>query len=198
MVRRNFLNKTSLEVFWILLPLVIVSGLLWPVVSRLYPLKEGIGPAITIRMTGFQWGWRYEYMDAGVKVDSVAGNQSLDTRNASSAHEASGNHEHLPFALVRPLVLPVGKTIRLISYAPRDGEIHTWWVPSLGVKQDAIPGLLRENRFRAERVGVFRGQNGGACSKDKHDMPLVVEVKSVADFEVWLKGQRLKLSEVRK
>ena len=198
MARRKLLNKTSLEVFWILLPLLIVSGLVWPVVSRLSPLSQGVGPDITIRITGFQWGWRYEYMDASVQRDSFAGVQSPEARDVSVAHEVSGNQNHQPLSLVRPLVLPVGKPIRLISSAPHDGEIHTWWVPVLGVKLDAIPGLLREHKFRVDRLGVFRGQNGGTCSNNKRVMPVVVEVKSVADYEAWLKRQKLNFSGLHK
>ena len=181
-----------------LLPLLIVSGLVWPVASRLSPLSQGAEPDITIRITGFQWGWRYEYMDASVQIDSFAGVQSPEARDVSVAHEVSGNQDHQSLALVRPLVLPVGKPIRLISSAPHDGEIHTWWVPALGVKLDAIPGLHREHKFRVDRLGVFRGQNGGTCGNNKRVMPVVVEVKSVADYEVWLKRQKLNFSGLHK
>jgi cytochrome c oxidase subunit 2 len=181
----TFHEHLGVEVAWTVIPFVIVIAMALPATRTVVAMKDTSGADITVKVTGYQWKWGYEYIDgpaAGVKFLS-----NLATPRA----QIEGKEPRGPLYLMEvdnPLVVPVGKKIR-ISVTGGD-VIHSWMVPELAVKQDAIPGFIRNVWFRAEKVGEFRGQCTELCGKDHAFMPIVVKVVSEQDYATWSAEQK--------
>jgi cytochrome c oxidase subunit 2 len=141
-------------------------------------------PDMTIKVTGYQWKWNYDYLDDGFSFYS-----NLSTPLAQiEGREPKGDNYLL--VVDNPLVVPVGAKVRVLVTA--NDVIHAWWVPAFGVKQDAIPGFVRDTWFRADKAGVYRGQCAELCGKEHGFMPIVVEVKSKEDYAAWRDEQKKK------
>ena len=181
----TFHEHVGVEVAWAVIPFIIVIAMALPATRTVVAMKDTSGADITVKVTGYQWKWGYEYIDgpaAGVKFLS-----NLATPRA----QIEGKEPRGPLYLMEvdnPLVVPVGKKIKI---ALTGGDvIHSWMVPELAVKQDAIPGFLRSTWFRAEKVGEFRGQCTELCGKDHAFMPIVVKVVSEQDYAIWAQEQK--------
>lgn len=184
-VAATFHEHLGVEVAWTVIPFLIVIAMALPATRTVVAMKDTSGSDITVKVTGYQWKWGYEYMDgpaAGVKFLS-----NLSTPAAQIANKEPKG----PFYLMEvdhPLVVPVGKKIRMAVTA--GDVIHSWAVQQLAVKQDAIPGFIRNTWFRAEKIGEYRGQCSELCGKEHAFMPIVVKVVSEQDFAVWSEEQK--------
>ena len=181
----TFHEHLGVEVAWTVIPFIIVIAMALPATRTVVAMKDTSGADITVKVIGYQWKWGYEYIDgpaAGVKFLS-----NLATPRA----QIEGKEPRGPLYLMEvdnPLVVPIGKKIR-ISVTGGD-VIHSWMVPDLAVKQDAIPGFIRSVWFRAEKVGEYRGQCTELCGKDHAFMPIVVKVVSEQDYATWSAEQK--------
>ncbi len=178
----NFHESTTVEVVWTVIPLLILIGIAVPATSTLLDLENAEeGAEINIQVTGLQWKWRYKYLDEDVEFVSNLAQSSRDT-----VKDPTGNENYL-LEVDKPLVVPVNKKIRFLFHS--DDVIHSWWVPDLAIKKDAIPGIINETWFRALETGTFRGQCAELCGKDHGYMPIVVEVVEEDAFQAWLDTQ---------
>ena len=180
----TFHEHLGVEVAWTVIPFVIVIAMALPATRTVVAMKDTSGADITVKVTGYQWKWGYEYIDgpaAGVKFLS-----NLATPRA----QIEGREPRGPVYLMEvdnPLVVPVNKKIRI---AVTGGDvIHSWMVPDLAVKQDAIPGFIRSVWFRAEKTGEYRGQCTELCGKDHAFMPIVVKVVTEQEYATWSQAQ---------
>jgi cytochrome c oxidase subunit 2 len=182
----QFHENTTVEILWTVIPALILIMIAWPVTKTVIAQKDTSAPDLTIKVTGYQWKWGYDYLKGeGEGINFVS---TLATpREQIEGKEAKG--EHYLLEVDNELVVPVGKKVRIIATAA--DVIHAWWVPALGAKQDAIPGFLRDIWFRAEQTGTFRGQCVELCGKEHGFMPIVVRVVSSDDYAKWV-GEKKK------
>jgi len=178
----QFHENTTIEVVWTVIPFLILLFMAWPATKALLFMHDLSAPDMTVKITGFQWRWNYDYLQDGVSFYS-----SLATPMAQIQNQAPKG-EHYLLEVDRPMVVPVDTKVRLLITA--DDVIHSWWVPAFAVKQDAIPGFVRETWFRADKVGTYRGQCAELCGKEHGFMPVVVEVKSKEDYAKWFDAQK--------
>jgi len=181
----DFHESTLVEIAWTVVPFLIVIGLAIPATRMVIEQKDTSQADLTIKATGYQWKWGYEYLKgdgAGVSYLST-----LSTTAEQMDGRAPPTETYL-MEVDQPLVVPVGQKVRMVLTA--NDVIHAWMVPAFGVKQDAIPGFVRDTWFRAEKVGVFRGQCAELCGKNHAYMPIVVEVKSQEDYLKWAAGKK--------
>ena len=158
-----------------------------PAARTLVRIEDATGSDLTIKVTGYQWKWQYEYVDQNVSFFSTLARTSDFARQLDSGVEPTSVANYL-LEVDNPLVVPVGKKVRVLVTAA--DVLHAWWVPDFGMKKDAIPGYINELWFKADKVGTYRGQCAELCGRDHGFMPVVVEVKEVADYETWLTGQQ--------
>ena len=176
----DFHESTAVEIAWTVVPFLIVVGLAIPATRMIVEQKDTSQADLTIKATGYQWRWGYEYMKGdGTGISFIS---SLSTPQAQIMGLEPKSETYL-MEVDNPLVVPVGQKIRMVITA--NDVIHAWMVPAFGVKQDAIPGFVRDTWFRAEKVGTYRGQCAELCGKDHAFMPIVVEVKSQEDYRQW-------------
>ncbi|OZI47252.1 cytochrome c oxidase subunit II [Bordetella genomosp. 5] len=183
----TFHEHLGVEVAWTVVPFLIVIAMALPATKTVVAMKDTSSPDLTIKVTGYQWKWGYEYLDgdaAGLKFLS-----NLSTPRAQIENREPKGEFYL-MEVDNPLVVPVDKKVRIVLTA--GDVIHSWMVPDLGVKQDAIPGFLRDTWFNAQKVGMYRGQCAELCGKDHAFMPIVVDVRSQEDFDKWA-GEQKKL-----
>jgi cytochrome c oxidase subunit 2 len=147
-------------------------------------MQDTSAPDMTIKVTGYQWKWNYDYLQDGFGFYS-----NLSTPTAQIENLAPKG-EHYLLEVDNPMVVPIGAKVRLLITA--GDVIHAWWVPAFGVKQDAIPGFVRDSWFKADKVGIYRGQCAELCGKEHGYMPIVVEVKSKEDYAQWASAQKSK------
>jgi cytochrome c oxidase subunit 2 len=183
----TLLHSTKVEIIWTAIPIVILVFMAVPAARALIKIEDTRNSDITIKVTGFQWKWQYEYLNEKVSFFSTLARDSNAARQLNSGIDVYKVPDYL-LSVDNPLVVPVGKKVRVLLTA--GDVIHAWWVPALGMKKDAIPGFVNELWFRADEVGTFRGQCAELCGRDHGFMPVVVEVKSQADYDVWLKSQQ--------
>ncbi len=177
-----FHESATVETIWTVIPFLILIGIAWPATQAVLAQKDTRAPDLTVKVIGHQWKWEYDYLQEGVRYMSTLATPraQIDNRDSKGAHYLLEVDE--------PLVVPVGKKVRVLLTS--NDVIHAWWVPSLGVKQDAIPGFIRDTWFRADATGTFRGQCAELCGVNHAFMPIVVEVKSPADYQAWLDGKK--------
>ena len=181
----DFHESTAVEIAWTIVPFIIVIGLAIPATRMVVEQKDTSQADLTIKATGYQWKWGYEYLKgegAGISMLST-----LSTPSAQIEGKEPKSETYL-MEVDNALVVPVGQKIRMVVTA--NDVIHAWMVPAFGVKQDAIPGFVRDTWFRAEKVGTFRGNCAELCGKNHAFMPIVVEVKSQEDYTVWADGKK--------
>lgn len=185
----DFHDNTTLEIAWTVVPTLILVGLAFPATSALVKMRDTSQPDLTVKATGYQWKWGYEYLTgdaAGIKFMSVMSTPREQIENKAP------KGEHYLLEVDRPLVVPVGKKVRVLTTAT--DVIHSWSVPAFAVKTDAVPGFLRDTWFRAEKEGTYRGQCSELCGKDHAFMPVVVEVVSEEKYAAWVADQKQKLA----
>jgi cytochrome c oxidase subunit II len=182
----QFHENTTVEVIWTVIPILILLFMAFPATKTILAMKDTSAPDMTVKVTGYQWKWNYDYMQEGFGFYS-----NLATTAAQIEGKAPKG-EHYLLEVDNPLVVPVDTKVRILLTA--GDVIHSWWVPAFGVKQDAIPGFVRDTWFRSDQVGTFRGQCAELCGKEHGFMPVVVEVKSKADYATWVAGQKAKIA----
>ena len=183
----TLLHSTKVEVVWTTIPIIILVFMAIPAARALIKIEDTRGSDITIKVTGYQWKWQYDYLGLNVSFFSTLARDSNAARQLNSGIDVYKVPEYL-LSVDNPLVVPVGKKVRILLTA--GDVIHAWWVPALGMKKDAIPGFVNELWFRADEIGTYRGQCAELCGRDHGFMPVVVEVKSQADYDTWLKSQQ--------
>lgn len=186
----NFHKNTAIEVIWTVIPMLILIGMAYPATRTILLMRDTRGADLTIKVTGYQWRWGYDYLDSGVHFISRLTTPQNQIDNIRQAVSATKNPHYL-LEVDRPLVVPVGKKVRLLTTA--DDVIHSWWVPALGVKQDAIPGLVRDTWFQVDKPGIYRGQCAELCGKDHAFMPVVVEAVSPEKFVLWVESEKKRM-----
>jgi len=178
----HFHENTTVEVVWTVIPFLILMGMAYPAAKVVIDMKDTSNPDLTIKVTGYQWKWGYDYLNEDISFYS-----NLATpREQIDGSAAKG--EHYLLEVDEPMVVPVGKRVRLLITA--NDVLHAWWVPALGAKQDAIPGFIRDTWFQADKIGTFRGQCVELCGKDHGFMPIVVNVVSEADYAAWVASKK--------
>ena len=185
----TLVHSTKAEIIWTIIPVVILVVLAMPAARTLIALDDSRGSELTVKVTGYQWKWGYDYLDSGVSFFSTLSRDSNEARQLQSHVDVNGVHEYLR-DVDHPLVVPTGTKVRLLLTA--QDVIHAWWVPALAIKKDAIPGFVNELWFQidADKPGLYRGQCVELCGRDHSAMPIVVEAKSPADFKAWVKEQQ--------
>ena len=178
----HFHENPAVEIIWSVIPVLILMGMTWPATRALLETRNVSAPDITIKVTGYQRKWGYEYLDNGISFDSSL----VTTRKAIKGVARQG--ENIPFEVDNPLVVPVGKKVRILATA--SDVPHTWHVPELAVKQDAVPGFIRDAWFRAVKAGTYRGQCEVACEREHGSVPIVVKVVSEDDYRSWVIEQK--------
>lgn len=181
-VAAHFHENTLVEIVWTLIPFVILTVMAIPATQLLIKMHDTADSDISIKVTGRQWYWEYEYLGEGVKVVSRSSTpqsqiQNRDIKSAVYLREVDN-----------PLVLPEKKKIRFLTTA--SDVIHSWWVPALGFKKDAIPGFINEAWTKIDKTGTYRGQCAELCGALHGFMPIVIEVKSEADYAAWLAAKK--------
>jgi len=178
-------HSTKVEIVWSTVPLIILVVMAVPAARTLIDIEDTRGSELSIKVTGYQWKWHYEYLDSGVSFFSTLARSSNAARQLGSGIDPNTVPNYL-LDVDNPLVVPAGTKVRLLLTS--NDVIHAWWVPAFGMKKDAIPGFVNELWFRVDedRIGTYRGQCAELCGRDHGYMPIVVEVKNPADFEAWL------------
>ena len=186
----NFHESVKVEIIWTVIPFIIVILMVLPATKVLVAQKDTTNADLTIKATGMQWKWGYDYIKG--EGEGIGFISSLDAgqREMSNAGKPEGDDYLLK--VDNPLVVPVGKKIRLITTA--NDVIHAFAVPSFGIKQDAIPGFVRDTWFRAEKTGDFHGQCQELCGKEHAYMPIHVKVVSAQDYSKWVDDERKKMA----
>ncbi len=187
----DFHDNTTVEIVWTIVPTLVLIAIAFPATSALVEMRDSSQPDLTIKATGYQWKWGYEYVTgdaAGVKFMSV-----MSTPREQIDNKAPKG-EHYLLEVDHPLVVPVGKKVRVLLTAT--DVIHNWSVPAFAVKTDAVPGFLRDTWFRAEKEGTYRGQCSELCGKDHGFMPVVVEVVSAEKYATWVAQQKAAMAAV--
>jgi cytochrome c oxidase subunit 2 len=190
----HFLHSNRIELIWTLVPVLILISMAVPAARVLIQTEDPIATDLTIRVTGYQWKWGYEYADTGVTVLSTLSRDSNRARQLGSGIDPNTVANYL-LSVDHPLVVPAGVKVRVLITA--NDVIHSWWVPALAIKKDAIPGFINEAWFDidADKTGTYRGQCAELCGRDHGFMPIVLEVKSKQDFDQWLKEQQAALKQ---
>ena len=186
---KDFTHSTRLEIIWTALPVLILIGLAFPATSGLMRMYDTRDAEMTVKVTGYQWMWKYEYLGEGVEFTSRLDRKSDEVRQ-SGVDARTANLPHYLLDVDNPLVLPVGTKVRFVLTA--DDVIHAWWVPALGWKQDAIPGIVNEAWAQIEKPGMYRGQCAELCGKDHGFMPIVVKAVSKGEYDSWLAAEKSK------
>jgi cytochrome c oxidase subunit 2 len=181
---KQFSDNKALTILWTAIPLLIVVGLAFPATRTVIAMKDTSSPDMTIKITGYQWKWRYDYLGQNVSFYS-----DLSTSRDQIENQAPKGENYL-LEVDNPLVVPVGKKVRILITA--NDVIHSWWVPAFGVKQDAIPGFVRDSWFKVDMPGVYRGQCAELCGKEHGFMPIVVEALPEEKYRTWLAEQQAK------
>jgi cytochrome c oxidase subunit 2 len=183
----SLVHNTRVEIIWTAVPVFILIAMAVPAARTLVEIEDTRNTELTIKVTGFQWGWNYDYLDDGVNFYSRLDRASDAARQLMSGIDPSTVPNYL-LSVDHPLIVPAGVKVRLLITGA--DVIHSWWVPAFGLKKDAIPGFINELWFEvdANKTGLYRGQCVELCGRDHGFMPIVVDVRSKADFSTWLKA----------
>jgi cytochrome c oxidase subunit 2 len=187
----HFHESTSLEIAWTVVPFLIVVVIGVYATPIVMAQKDTTNADITVKATGYQWKWGYDYLKG--EGQGIAFYSTLTTPYEQRINEQAKTLNYLS-EVDNPLVVPVGKKIRVVTTA--NDVIHAWMVPAFGVKQDAIPGFVRDTWFKAERVGTYNGHCAELCGKDHAFMPIVVRVVTAEEYTAWVNEQKSKSAAV--
>jgi len=185
----NLTHSTKLEIAWTIVPVFILIGMAIPSVGKLIKIEDTSGSELTIKVTGYQWFWQYEYVGEDVSFFSRLAQTSNEARQLDSGIDPTGVSNYL-LDVDKPLVIPTGTKVRVLLTA--NDVIHAWWVPDFGMKRDAIPGFINEMWVSVDedKPGTYRGQCAELCGRDHGFMPVVVQALPKAEFAAWLEGQK--------
>jgi len=183
----QFHESTTVEIVWTIVPFLILIGMAIPATGTLIKMEDTSGSELTVKVTGYQWKWHYQYMDEGVSFYS-----SLATPTDQIQGKTAKDPSYL-LEVDNRLVVPTGTKIEFLITS-RD-VLHAWWVPDLGTKKDAIPGYVNELWATIEEPGVYRGQCAELCGRGHGFMPIVVEAKPPEEFRAWLQRQKTAQAE---
>jgi cytochrome c oxidase subunit II len=186
----HFHESVGVEIAWTIVPFVIVVGMGMAATKTVVAMKDTSNADLTIKTTGMQWKWGYDYLKGEGEGIGFVSTLDVAHRNMSDSGRPSGDDYLLK--VDNPLVVPVNKKIRIITTA--NDVIHSWMVPAFAVKQDAIPGFVRDTWFRAEKTGDFYGQCVELCGKEHAYMPIHVKVLSAEDYSKWVDGKKKEIA----
>lgn len=189
-VAATFHESHKVEIIWTVIPFIVLIGLSIPATKSLLNLEDTSNADMTVKITGYQWKWNYEYIDGAAQGVKFFSNITASHKDASQNKSGTNPAEIENYLLDvdNRLVLPVGKKVRFLLTS--SDVIHSWWVPDFAVKKDAIPGYINEIWARADEEGTYRGQCAELCGKDHGFMPIVVDVVSEADYSKWASAQK--------
>jgi cytochrome c oxidase subunit 2 len=183
----TFDHSTKVEVVWTIIPIAILVGMAIPAAETLIKIEDMRESDLTVKVTGYQWQWHYDYIDHDVSFFSRIARDSDAARQLDSGIDPASVDNYL-LEVDKRLIVPVNAKVRVLLTS--SDVIHAWWVPEFGMKKDAYPGFVNELWFRADTPGVYRGQCAELCGFDHAFMPVVVEVRTQEEFESWLKEQQ--------
>jgi cytochrome c oxidase subunit 2 len=177
----QFHHSTKAEIIWTVIPCIILVLFAVPATKALIKMEDTSESDVTIKVTGYQWKWKYEYLEDGITFYS-----NLAPSSRAAIFEDPRSVDHYLRDVDERMVIPAGKKVRLLLTS--DDVIHAWWVPDLGMKKDAIPGFINEMwiRIDKDKTGVYRGQCAELCGKDHGFMPIVVEARNEEGFKTWV------------
>ncbi len=182
----KFHDNLTVEIIWTIIPVLILLPMAWPATQLVVSMKDTTKEDLTIKVTGHQWKWEYEYLGDDIRFIS-----NTSTPKAQIDGEQAKGENYL-LEVDRPLVVPAGKKVRLVLTS--SDVIHAWWIPAFGVKQDAVPGFIRDTWFKADTPGTYRGQCAELCGVGHGFMPVVVEVVTPEKFAAWKDEQKAVLA----
>ena len=186
----KFSHSTTVEVIWTLIPFAIIVALAIPATKLLARMDDTSKSEITVKATGYQWKWKYDYIDEDITIYSNLAADSVDASQKNSGIDPKTADNYLRNTDTA-LVLPVGKKIRIMTTA--SDVIHAWWVPDLGWKRDAIPGFINDNWTVINKEGIYRGQCAEICGKGHGYMPIVVKAVPEKEYLAWVQETKLAL-----
>ena len=184
----QFHHSTFAEIAWTVIPIVILVAMAVPATTTLIEMEDTTDADLTVKVTAYQWMWKYEYIEDGVTVYST-----LAPSSRQAIYEDPTKVDNYLLEVDNPIVFPVDKKVRLLLTA--DDVIHAWWVPELGQKKDAIPGFINEIWTRIEEPGVYRGQCAELCGKDHGFMPIVVRAAPEEEYRAWVDERKTAQAE---
>jgi len=184
-VAANFHESTTVEIVWTVIPFIIVILMALPATKVVVAMKDTSAADLTIKATGVQWKWGYDYLKG--EGEGIGFFSTLDPAQREMSDSGKPSGDDYLLKVDNPLVVPVDKKVRIITTA--SDVIHAFMVPSFGIKQDAIPGFVRDTWFRAEKAGDYYGQCAELCGKEHAYMPIHVKVLSAADYTRWVEGK---------
>jgi len=180
-------HSTAAEIIWTVVPVMILIAMAIPAARGLVMIEDTRDTEMTIKITGYQWKWQYEYIGEDVSFFSSLAQTSNEARRKDAGIDVTTVENYL-LEVDKPLVVPVDTKIRYLLTA--NDVLHAWWMPDFAVKKDAIPGFINEGWFKVNEIGTYRGQCAELCGKDHGFMPVVVEVVSKEDYADWLAEQK--------
>ena len=182
----NFHESVAVEIAWTIVPFIIVIAMGAMATRTVVAMKDTSNADLTIKATGYQWQWGYDYLKG--EGEGIAFLSALDASHRVMSDEGKPAGDDYLLKVDNPMVVPVGQKVRIVTTA--NDVIHAWMVPSLGVKQDAIPGFVRDTWFRAEKTGDFYGQCAELCGKEHAYMPIHVKVVTAAEYTAWVDAKK--------
>jgi cytochrome c oxidase subunit 2 len=186
----SFHESTAVEIGWTIVPFIIIILMALPATRTVVAMKDTSNADLTIKATGMQWKWGYDYLKG--EGEGISFLSNLSTPREQTVDPAVAKSDNYLIEVDNPVVVPVNKKVRIVTTA--NDVIHAWGIPAFGVKQDAIPGFVRDTWFRAEKVGLYRGQCYELCGKDHAFMPIVVNVLSDADYTKWVETKKKEMA----
>ena len=187
----NMVHSTQVEIIWTIIPVIILVVMAVPAADLIIKQEDTRNSELSIRVTGYQWKWQYQYMDAGEGVNffSTLKQDSNFARQLDSGVDPKTVPNYL-LDVDKPLVIPSGTKVRLLLTSM--DVIHAWWVPDFGAKRSAVPGFVNELWFKVDagKEGIYRGQCAALCGRDHGFMPVVVDVRTPDDFKKWVEDQK--------
>jgi cytochrome c oxidase subunit II len=184
---QTLLHSTRVEVIWTVIPVFILIAVAVPSAKTLVRMEDTRNAEVSIKITGYQWKWQYEYLGTGVSFYSTLAGTSNEARQLNSGVDPKSVKDYL-LEVDHPVVVPVDTKIRVLLTG--NDVIHSWWVPDFAVKKDAIPGFINEAWFKADKIGHYTGQCTELCGRDHGFMPIAVDVVSKEDYAKWLAAQQ--------
>lgn len=185
-----FHESTAVEITWTVIPFLILIGMALPATKTIIAMKDTSNADLTIKVTGMQWKWGYDYLKGDGEGISFLSNLATPREQITDSSKVKDTNYLLE--VDNPVVVPVNKKVRLVLTA--NDVIHSWGVPAFGVKQDAIPGFVRDSWFKADTIGTYRGSCVELCGKDHAFMPIVVNVVSEDDYKKWVEGKKKEMA----
>jgi len=192
----TMVHSTKVEIIWTIIPVVILVVMAVPAAKVILMMEDTRNSELSIRVTGYQWKWQYQYMDAGEGINFFS-TLSRDSNFARQLHSGI-DPKTVPNYLLdvdHPMVIPSGTKVRLLLTS--QDVIHAWWVPDFGAKRSAVPGFVNELWFKVDpgKEGIYRGQCTSLCGRDHGFMPIVVDVRTPDDFKKWVEEQKAALKQ---